>query len=85
MNREPVRTKADLDALDDAEIVEGFVDGMAGEPEPGNNRSRAYWHGWRVGMMDSGRLEIDADHRHLVHDVAPGGRLRLRPSLKLHV
>ncbi|MCA3700602.1 MAG: hypothetical protein IOB84_12570 [Brevundimonas sp.] len=41
IEREPVRTLADLATLDDAEIEEGYRDGRAGDPEPGNNRSRA--------------------------------------------
>lgn len=62
----PIATLAELDALEHAEVQEGFFDGLAGGPEPGGNRSRSYWHGWRVGMMDAGRLEIDATHRKLV-------------------
>ncbi len=48
---EPVRTLAELDQLDDVEIQEGYFDGRNNEPEPraGGNRSRSYWHGWRVG------------------------------------
>jgi hypothetical protein len=75
MSWEPVRSGADLLTLDADEIVEGFHDGLedAPEPQPGGNRSRSYWHGWRVGMMDLGKLEIDDAHRALVHDIAPGG------------
>ena len=76
MNFEPVRTKADLETLDRADIVEGYFSAERGDPEPGPNRGRAFWHGWRCGMMDLGAIEIDADHRHLVHEVAPGGRVR---------
>lgn len=82
MSFAPVRTAADLDTLSHDEIVEGFMGGLRAEkddPEPGLNRGRAYWHGWRVAMMDRGRIEIDADHRHLVHEVAPGGVVALRP------
>jgi hypothetical protein len=63
-----VQTLDDLDQLDDEEIVEGYFDGRcdAPEPHPEGNRSRAYWHGWRVGMMDTGQLEIDSVHRRLV-------------------
>lgn len=74
----PVRTKADLDTLDHDEIVAGYTEARRGDPEPGPNRGRAYWHGWRVAMMDMGEIEIDADHRHLVHEIAPGGVLRTR-------
>jgi hypothetical protein len=72
---QPVATLAELDALDDDEVREGYLDGRAGEPEPGDNRSRAYWHGWRCGMTDAGRLEIDPAHRRLVADYVARGRL----------
>lgn len=72
---EPVRTAAELDTLDLAEIIEGYGDGLDDEPEPQGNRSRAYWHGWRVGMMDKGRLPIDDAHRGLVRDVVARGTI----------
>lgn len=72
-NAQPVRTAADLDTLDDAEIVEGYHDGRAGEPEPGGNRSRSYRHGWRVGRVDGGHAQPDADGMVLVEDVLRNG------------
>jgi hypothetical protein len=68
MSFEPVRTKADLDTLDDDEILEGYLDGLRGEPLPGDNRSRAYWHGFRCALFDRGRLTIDEPHRALAHE-----------------
>ena len=67
---EPVTSLADLDQLNDAEIQEGYFDGRddAPEPQPGGNRSRAYWHGWRVGMADARRLDLGPDHAQLVHE-----------------
>lgn len=62
----PVTTLADLDALDGDEVVEGYFDGRAGWPEPGNNRSRSYWHGWRNGASDANLRPIDAAQRELV-------------------
>ena len=56
---EPVRTLEVLNTLDQSEIVEGYRDGLAGEPTPGGNRSLSYWHGWRNGMVDSGRMQKD--------------------------
>jgi hypothetical protein len=55
--RVPVTTTAELDSLDSAEIVEGYLDGLADpDNEPGDNRSKSYWHGWRNGSLDrSGR------------------------------
>jgi hypothetical protein len=49
---EPVTTLEDLNSLDEAEMVEGYRDGFADEPEPSGNRSRAYWHGWLAGCGD---------------------------------
>lgn len=53
--RRPVVSVDDLSTLDDAEIIEGYLDGRDGLP-CGGNRSRSYWHGWRNGMVDSGRM-----------------------------
>lgn len=61
----PVRTIADLDTLDLAEMREGYWDGYHGEPEPGNNRTRSYWHGWGNGAVDSGRREKTWDQAEL--------------------
>lgn len=70
----PVSTLADLDTLDEAEILEGYRDGLANEPEPGGNRSRAYWHGWRNGMADRGIRQIDDAQRELARVFAARGR-----------
>jgi hypothetical protein len=71
MNFAPVRTVADLETLDDDEIAAGFMDGYRDPdaPEPGPNRGRGYWHGWRCAMMDLRKIEIDAVHQQLVHEV----------------
>jgi hypothetical protein len=50
--RTPVTTIEELDSLDLDEICEGYREGFAGEPEPGNNRSKSFWHGWRNGYHD---------------------------------
>lgn len=56
MSFEPVRTLKDLETLDLAEIVEGYMAAQRGDPEPGLNRGRAYWHGWCNRMRDIGEL-----------------------------
>ncbi len=66
MPHEPVTTLAELDALDEAEVADGFLHAERGDPEPGANHSRAYHHGWRVRMMDMGELPIPDEHRALV-------------------
>ncbi len=75
MNFLPVATKADLLSLDPFEIVQGYIETQRGDPEPGVNRGRSYWHGWRTAMMDMGEIEIDDIHRGLVHEIAPLGVL----------
>lgn len=63
----PVSTVADLNTLDGDEMVEGYLDGFKGEPEPGNNHSRSYWHGWRNGATDKGFRQSDAAQWALSH------------------
>ena len=57
-DRRPVTDLDDLYSLDEADMVEGYCDGRDGWPCD-DNRSRAYWHGWRNGMVDSGRMAKD--------------------------
>lgn len=64
----PVSTIADLDTLDEHEMVDGYLDGLADAPEPGNNRSRSYWHGWRNGMRDRGKLGHDSASHQLASE-----------------
>jgi hypothetical protein len=53
--RRPVLLASDLEGLDSAEILEGYQDAHEGFPCSGN-RSRAYWHGWQNGMVDTGKM-----------------------------
>ena len=63
---EPVKTLDDLDSLDDAELREGYFSAERGDPEPGPNRGRSFWHGWRCRQRDYGAIPIDSDHYALV-------------------
>ncbi len=56
----PVETLEDLATLDDREVIEGYWAGKDGWPEPGNNRTRSYWHGWRNGAVDGKHRKKDA-------------------------
>jgi hypothetical protein len=47
-------TTAELKALDDAELLDGYTDGRNNDPMPGPNRSDSYVHGWWNGMRDGG-------------------------------
>ena len=64
----PVMTLDDLDTLDEAEIIEGYRDYRKGDPEPGPNRGRAYWHGWMNAARDHGERPATAEARILVRE-----------------
>lgn len=66
MSFPPVTTLEDLDSLDEADMVEGYRTTQRGDPEPGPNRGRSFWHGWRTRMMDYGEIKADAAHMKLV-------------------
>lgn len=67
----PVRTKAELGTLDEAEMVDGYLSAERGDPEPGANRGKAFWHGWRNRMTDLGELPMDDASRELAHELCP--------------
>lgn len=67
---------ADLETLDPGQIAEGYLSAERGDPEPGPNRGRSFWHGWRCKMMDLGQIEIDDAHRQLAREVAPAGQVK---------
>jgi hypothetical protein len=54
MAHQPVTTLAEFDALDPGDVIDGYQAARLGDPEPGGNRSRAYWHGWCVYQMAVG-------------------------------
>ena len=49
---QPLSSVRDLDVLDEADCVAGYLAGLDDAPEPGSDKSKSYWHGWRNGMMD---------------------------------
>lgn len=65
----PVETKTDLDCLDDDEIVQGYRDGWTCDREPGSDKSRSYWHGWRNAQTDKGRAPVDIAQQRLVREI----------------
>jgi hypothetical protein len=76
-----VATLADLDALDETEIVDGYCSTQRGDPEPGENRGRAFWHGWRCRMMDFGEIKADKVHYRLVGEWLARERSKRRAAL----
>lgn len=58
LRRQPVHSLSDLWGLNPDEIVEGYKDGFENFP-CSDNRSRAYWHGWRNAQIDRGHIPSD--------------------------
>ena len=79
MTRVPATKACQLDCLDDAEVIEGYNDGRRNEPEPGDNRSYSYWHGWRNGMVDGGHAEPDRFQQALAKDVVQTKYFSFKP------
>lgn len=75
----PVVTLEELDALDEDDITAGYLDGLHDHDEPGHNRGRAYWHGWRNAQMDRGRMLRDEASKALVRDYFHRLRLMVDP------
>ena len=59
---------SDLACLDGDEVVAGYRAGLSGVAEPGSTKSRSFWHGWRNGVVDSGRKSPDEAQRMLAAD-----------------
>lgn len=55
------------------ERLEGYLDGFSHEPEPGDNRSPAYVHGWICGASDRGRIDPRPWQRALANQIAKRG------------
>lgn len=77
---EPVRTYAELQTLDEDEIVHGYLSAERGDPEPGENRGRAFWHGWRNRMIDLGELSCDEVSMQLAREVIAAHRAEKRST-----
>lgn len=71
--RIPIIKAEKLKELDDSEVTQGYADGLKNEPNPGDNRTYSYWHGWRNGMVDGGWAELDKHQRALCKDVVDTG------------
>lgn len=49
-----------------ASTIAGSIwSGRDGDPEPGGNRSLAYWHGWRNGAVDFKHRKMDPEQMHI--------------------
>ncbi|WP_062227592.1 hypothetical protein [Aureimonas frigidaquae] len=56
---QPVTSVAEFRSLDEGDVLCGYLDGLSGQPCILSEVSRAYWHGWRNGLVDGGFTEPD--------------------------
>jgi hypothetical protein len=66
-----VSTAAELALLDDDDVIEGYCAGLDSDKEPGSDKSRAYWHGWRNAQTDRGRAPVDEAQQRLARELYP--------------
>lgn len=62
---EKISTLQDLNVQDEADLLAGYRAGLDNAQEPGSDKSRSFWHGWRNGRVDGGHVRIDADQEKL--------------------
>jgi hypothetical protein len=62
----PIVTLEDLILQPACEVTAGYMTGLHNKPEPGSDKSRAFWHGWRNGLVDGGYTEPDAAQEELM-------------------
>lgn len=55
--------KFDEPGLSEDDCLAGYLAGLRDEPEPGSDKSRSFFHGWRNGRADRGHVELDEAQR----------------------
>lgn len=87
MPHAPITTLAEYDLIDDQECLDGYQGAFRGDPEPGDNHSRSYHHGWRCRMMDWGEIKDAGDHAKLTRSVMDRDRVQcgLKPKWPEHM
>ncbi len=73
--RAPIEDVATLSEQDERDMVHGYWRGYRGGEEPGIEFNRAFWHGWRNGMMDGKHMQNDAASANLAHECVTSGYL----------
>ena len=71
----PVETLEDLERLDQDDVLAGYRFGLDCEIEPGSDRSRGFWHGWRNAQTDRGRAKMD-EHQSKLARAYLGSKVR---------
>jgi len=71
-----VTTVAELESLDEHQILDGYRDGLAGLMQVERHRCRSYTHGYLNGLVDSGNAQVvSAEQALLARDAVASGWL----------
>jgi hypothetical protein len=73
MSRIPIVRAELLAFIDMDEATKGYRAGFDGDPEPSNDVTYSYWHGWRNGAVDSNRRPIEPCQSALAKDAVLKG------------
>lgn len=63
-----VTTRAELDALNQDEIVAGYLAGLGNMPDH-TKRDQGYWHGYMNGLVDQGLMPISTEQQQLARAI----------------
>lgn len=66
-------TVVDLETLDQADVLAGYYSGLNGDPAPGSDKSRGFFHGWRNGMADTRRTDTTPEQQQLCREMVDTG------------
>jgi hypothetical protein len=64
----PITTRAQLDALDQDSILEGYRAGMGFIPVNHTKTDRGYWHGFNNGQIDRGLVPSGPENAALARE-----------------
>ena len=67
-SRIPIVRASQLNLLNDKEVIEGYMYGRVGNPEPDLSYSYSFWHGWKNGATDGGYRPLDQSSAELARD-----------------
>lgn len=71
----PVSSAIKLDMLDDEEILKGYLAAYSNKNIDEITVSESFWHGYRNGLVDSGKSKLDQAQKDLIRDLRKNGRI----------